>query len=396
MSLPPRALAPGLLLCMVVAGPLAAQVAVPAVNPGADSSERGVELSGTLFTNYQYGGGRPSRSANRFELERAYLTARAKLSPRASVRVTADVFQQRNDARSDFYGGWVLRAKYAYLQYDFGGNPWGTRASGRIGMLPTVVIDQEEAFWPRWITNVALERAGFFSSADVGAAGTLTLPAKLGHVYATVTNGPGYQSREVDRFKDAGVRLTLTPFAGSEHVMLRTLAISPWVYKGARASDYEDGAGSLAPVSESRGRDRAGILLGAGDRSLTMATHFAQRREELESIVGGGPGDSSITVREATANVFSAFAIARPFTRSGNSPLRPLGLLVRYDGIEDLELGGDRQVVIAGLLWDVGPRLSFALDYQEQTLRGQPITAPSGTIAALDTRVYFLHAVVNF
>lgn len=394
MALISRVFVRGVLLCVVSAAPAAGQS--PPAAAMADTTARRVELSGTLFTNYQYGGARGSRSNNRFELERAYLTARAKLSSTASVRITADVFQQRDDARDDFYGGWAFRAKYAYLQYDFAGSLSGLRASGRLGMLPTVVIDQEESFWPRWITNVALERAGFFSSSDVGAAGTLTLPSKLGHVYATVTNGPGYQNREADRYKDAAVRLTLTPFAASESGLLRALAISPWIYKGARASRYADGVGSIAPVTEARSRDRWGILVGAGSTPLTAAAHFAQRREEVESIVPGAPGDSTIAVREASANVYSAFAIARPWVRSAASPLSPLGVLARFDAIEDIDLGGDRQVVIAGLLWDASSRLSFALDYQEQTLHGQPAgTAPSA-IAAADTRTWYLHAVVNF
>lgn len=394
MALIFRVLVGGLLLGIASAAPAAGQSSSAATV--VDTTDRRVELSGTLFTNYQYGGARGSRSNNRFELERAYLTARAKLNARASARVTADVFQQRDAARDDFYGGWAFRAKYAYLQYDFGGAPAGLRASARLGMLPTVVIDQEESLWPRWITNVALERAGFFSSSDVGAAGTLTLPSKVGHLYATVTNGPGYQSREADRYKDVGLRLTMTPFGGSENGLLRSLAISPWLYKGARASRYADGVGSLAPVTEARSRDRWGVLVGAGSSALSAAVHGASRSEEIESIVPGGPGDSAITVRDETASVYSAFVIARPFTRSPAARLRPLGILARYDAIEDLDLGGDRQVVIAGLLWDMGPRLSFALDYQEQTLRDQPATTSASTIAALDTRVWFLHAVVNF
>ena len=371
----------------------------PPATPASDSADAyRLDLSGTLFTNFQYGGARGSRSANRFELERAYLTARATLNDRASVRLTADVFQQRDDSRDDFYAGWAFRAKYAYLQYELlkGTSAAGFRANGRLGMLQTVVIDQEEAFWPRWISNVALERAGFFSSADVGAAATLTFPAKLGSVYATVTNGSGYQSRETDRYKDAGVRLTLTPLAGSRRALLQTLSISPWIYKGARGSRFERGVGSLDPVTDARARDRWGVLAAIGGRTLTVGAHIAERNEELDSILVSGGTDSTIATREASARVLSAFGIARPFATLRASPLHPLGLVLRHDAIEDLELGGNREVLIAGLIWEAGPRVALALDYQEQTLRGQPPTASAASVRALDTRVYFLHAVVNF
>ena len=39
---------------------------------------------------------------------------------------------------------------------------------------------------------------------------------------------------------------------------------------------------------------------------------------------------------------------------------------------------------------------SFALDYQEQTLDNQPPGTAANRIAALDTRVWFLHAVASF
>ncbi len=40
---------------------------------------------------------------------------------RASIRVTADVFQQASSTNNAdaFYKGWVFRAQYAYLQYDY-------------------------------------------------------------------------------------------------------------------------------------------------------------------------------------------------------------------------------------------------------------------------------------
>ena len=398
---PACAIGAGLLITLAFPGSVRAQAATappPSARAEADSAERHrVELSGTLFTNFQYGGSASSRSANRFELERAYLTARARLNRRASARVTADVFQQRDAARDDFYGGWAFRAKYAYLHYEFvdPASRGGLRASGRIGMLPTVIIDQEETFWPRWISNVALERAGFFSSSDVGAAGTLTLPARLGHLYATVTNGPGYQSRETDRFKDAAARVTFTPLGGSANAMLRSFAITPWFYKGARESRYADGVGSLGPVTEARSRDRFGLLAGMDGRFVTIAAHIAQRRDETDSIAATA-GDSIIVVHDVDASVFSAFAIARPFAASPGSPLQALGILLRHDAIEDPELGADRRVLIAGLLWEAGAHLSLALDYQGQTLHDVSATSSPSEIEAVDTRTWFLHAVVNF
>ena len=65
------------------------------------------------------------KSPNAFTLDRAYLTFRMPAGDNASIRVTTDVFQQTNAAAGAFYGGWVVRIKYGYVQYtalrdDFG------------------------------------------------------------------------------------------------------------------------------------------------------------------------------------------------------------------------------------------------------------------------------------
>src|SRR5688572_25703490 len=142
-----------------------------------------VSVSGLIFGNYQYHLSGQSKDFNQFLLDRAYITVRATVSDRMSVRLTTDVFQ------SGHQNGWTMRA----------------------GMLHNVMVEQVEQFWPRFVSQVALERSGGFASADVGAAGLVTLPARLGEVYAHVVNGPGYTRREADRFKDLGARLTLTP-----------------------------------------------------------------------------------------------------------------------------------------------------------------------------------------
>jgi hypothetical protein len=370
-----------------------------AKSPASRADSARVELSGTIFANYQYGGSRAERSSNRFELERAYLTVRAPLGDRASARVTADVFQQRDPARNAYYGGWTFRAKYAYLQYDWlRGGPMGLTSTVRGGILHTVVVEHEETFWPRWINQVALERAGFFSSSDAGVAASFTLPGKAGELYATITNGPGYQSRETDRFKDYAARLTLTPLAGGGG-WLETLAISPWIYRGARASSFAAGVGSLAPVVESRERDRWGIFAGVREPRLTVGAHWARRTDDFESIAVDPiptPDDSTIVVESRRGTSASVFAIARPFALDENAILRPLGLLARVDEIEDPELRGDRRTVIAGVLWTLTSKWSLALDYQEQAVRDVPTSASPSTVGALDTRTWFLHAVANF
>src|SRR6266404_7648085 len=94
-----------------------------------------VDFSGVLYANYQYRGDKgPAKSSNKFDLERAYLTFRMPAGDRASIRITADVFQQTTTPNDNFYRGWVVRAKYAYLQYDFLKSASGWNALARGGL----------------------------------------------------------------------------------------------------------------------------------------------------------------------------------------------------------------------------------------------------------------------
>ena len=104
---------------------------------------------------------------------------------RASIRITADVFQQATAPNDAFYRGWVIRAKYAYLQYDYLKSATGWNGLVRGGMLHNVVIDHVE------IILAALD----FPDADralrlflvVGRRRrqrSITFPNKFGELYA--------------------------------------------------------------------------------------------------------------------------------------------------------------------------------------------------------------------
>ena len=106
---------------------------------------------------------------------------------RTSIRITTDVYQTTETTANAY----TIRAKYAYLQYDQPKFSNGASFFARIGILQNVVIEHVETFWPRYLSQTPVERAGYFSSADMGIASQLTLPNKMGEVYATIVNGLG-------------------------------------------------------------------------------------------------------------------------------------------------------------------------------------------------------------
>jgi hypothetical protein len=359
----------------------------PSPQPAQPAKTPQLEFSGIIFANWNYRTDRAARAQNRFDVERAYLTFRMPVGQRSSVRITADVFQQLAAPGDAFYRGWAFRAKYAYVQYDYLRNYRGTSGYARLGMLHTVVIEHIETFWPRWISRAAVELNGFFSSADLGAATQVTLPSKRGELYATLTNGPGYTSRETDRFKDAAVRLTLTPFANDKGLM-STAAITAWGYKGAVASRFATGgAGQVGPVGEGIQRDRWGVFGGLRDRRLTLGAEWAKRANEGET--GSNTTASPRMVVDSTGTLVSAFAIVRPIEWLQTGQTSKLALLGRYDRFRFVDDAAPAtRLIIAGLIWDLDRRLSLAADYQQ--------LLPRDGAPGMDTKTWFLHAVASF
>ncbi len=371
-----------------------------------------LDFSGVIFGNYQYRtdsaakAGLGGKSPNKFDIERVYLTFRMPVGERMSIRATTDIFQQTNTANNAFYAGWVVRLKYGYLQYNFAndiGDVKGFNALARVGMLHTVLIDHEEAFWPRYLSQAATERNGFFSSADLGLATVVTMPNKWGEVYATVTNGPGYTNQETDRFKDFAIRLTLTPLATNPMMdgYFKTFAISPWYYKGNTGSKYQGSTFNAVtcvncPLDAGLQRDRFGIFTGIRDRRLTLGAEYAQRMEDVEG--GANSVTSPRTLAQMKGQLVSAFAIARPLEWMDAKEKSNVGLIGRIDQFKpntnatstsgfNTASSYDR-LIIAGVFWEPTPRTALTFDYQGRS--------PQSGSLNVDQTTWFLHWKAEF
>ncbi|HMC55087.1 MAG TPA: hypothetical protein VKH19_07965 [Gemmatimonadaceae bacterium] len=353
-----------------------------------------IDFSGWLFGNFQWrtdpaskaaSGGLP---ASRFDVGRAYLTFRMPAGERGSIRVTTDIFQQ---SPSTYYSGWTVRLKYGYFQYDFTKNLLGVSglgAVGRVGMIQAVIVDHIENFWPRWLGSAAQELNGFYSSADVGVSSLVTLPKRHGEMYAVITNGSNYSSGETDRFKDFGLRVSLTPF-GNDSSFLRTLTISPFYQVGAAGSAF-----AAPPNSISGGlqKDRRGVFVGLRDRRLQGGAEFSQRVEQVES---GVP--PARTVLDRTSNLVSGFAIVRPLEIANPAHRSPFSIVGRVDKFDSYSRNTglpaavtipDNTYVVLGFIWDVNARASLALDYQEMKAET--------TVTGFPTKTLFLHWQATF
>jgi hypothetical protein len=377
-----------------------------------------LDFSGVVFGSYNYRtdsaakAGLGGQNPNQFSVDRAYLTFRMPAGDNGAIRITTDVFQNTNTAQNAYYQGWAVRVKYAYLQYTGLKNSMGDGSSlvGRVGVLHTVVIDHEEGFWPRYLQQTAVEKNGFFSSADAGAAGLLTLGNKWGEVYGTITNGPGYTSYEKDRFKDVALRVSLTPFGSQKDMngIIKSFTITPWVYKGFVGSGFAaGGAGQLGPgtngaITEGLARDRYGIFAGVKDRRLTAGAEFAQRKDESET--GANTPVSPRAVHDSTGRVIDGFAIIRPL-EWGSSQKSNFSLVGRWDhftpntGPTSTNYAGTTPAYdyyVLGASYDLTQRMTFTFDYQNQAPTNFPAATGTNVRATPQQTTVFLHFNVAF
>ncbi len=383
--------------------PVAAQ-STPAQPSAQPAPVPPLSVSGLVFGSYNYQlSTTPAQLANQndngFIIDRAYLTVRAPAGDRLSVRITTDVYQT---AETNTQNAYTIRAKYAYLQYDVPKFTNGATAFARLGILQNVAIEHLESFWPRYLSQTAIERAGFFSSADVGLSAGATLPNKMGEVYATIMNGPGYTSRERDRFKDYAIRLSLTPLANSTTTpLLQTFTITGWGYKGATASGFVNGgAGQIGSVGEALDRSRAGVFVGIKDPRLVLGGELAMRHD------GGDAGANTVasprTGTTTTGRVLSGLTVIRPFAFTNGSGKSPFGLVARYDRVSPStattgiavppSTSNSYHNLIGGAFYDLNQRAQFALDYQESLATSNDLSnAPPA-----QSKGYYLHFMVNF
>lgn len=352
----------------VIASPVLARAQAQDSTPKPKPATPGFDFSGWVFGNFQYETDSAAKannagsSPNKFDIGRAYLNFKMPAGDRASVRVTTDIKQGQSVTGA--YQGWLVRLKYAYVQYDYvKPTSNGFSAWARVGMLTTVLIDHEEQFWPRWVINTSPDRLGsfFFSSSDVGAATNLTLPNKWGEIYATLTNGSGYENPEADRFKDLALRVSLTPF-GQTKSYWNTFTISPWVYYGQAQSSFVHDPDT--PISDGLKKNRYGVFVGIKDRRAQVGAEWAQTTNGSDA---GSESALDRTIVNTTGTLYDGFAVLRPLEWAPDHGKVPsIGILARYDHFKpNKDAPGYQVFYVGGLFWDPTPKTSFSIDYQK-------------------------------
>lgn len=209
-----------------------------------------VTFDGLFYLSYEHGT-RGGEDLSEFTVDRAYLTAKAKILPYMSARVTVDTSQ---DLEGDGRGDMEMRIKYAHAKFEFGDRGPLSKVNLEAGIVHMVWLDFEEHInLYRMRDQMFMERSGIFNSADFGltlAGGFGPLldekfratinskyAAKYGGFAVGIYNGAGYHGDERNTDKVGEARVTLRPLPGS----LPGLQVSALAICGEANQPEEDG-----------------------------------------------------------------------------------------------------------------------------------------------------------
>lgn len=245
--------------------------------PAPAPSYPNVRVGGTLFANYTYTDSPKSTDAdgntfspNAFNVVRSYINVTGSLSRVIAFRFTPDIAQEVGTGTS-LNGSLLFRVKYAYLQTNF--DKWTTPGTwARFGMQPTAFVNfSEDMYRYRFQGPVFVDREGFLSSSDAGAAFRYNLPSGYGDIHAGVYNGETFKKGEVNDQKALQIRGTVRPFAKSASV-LRGLRMTGF-YHGDHYTKNAERTRAVGTVSfEHKYLNTAFDYLSATDQISTRAT----------------------------------------------------------------------------------------------------------------------------
>ncbi len=133
-----------------------------------------------------------------FNITRAYLIGAATLRPGLTGRVTLDVTRENG-------GSLTYRLKHAYFQWE----P-AAPVDLRFGMIPTAWVEWQDALWGYRMQGAQLiDRAGFITSADLGASAGFNTADQRVEGVIDVVNGEGFGYAPDGRYLDAEARASV-------------------------------------------------------------------------------------------------------------------------------------------------------------------------------------------
>lgn len=357
-------------------------------------------------------------SMNSFYLERAYLNLKASLAPNVKARLTSDVISLKDQTGTNQYR---LAVKFAWFDWTAFQSSSGLALDFTLGVIPNRWIEKNEAYMgDRFIAKsftdftfttsasvsgntVNRTTGSFFSSADLGVEGMLTLPKGYSELYVRALNGNGYTNLNFDnRFKDFQTVIYIHPLAGqiskkmdavkkagkTRLAGINDLTVGGLVYLGKLGlGENSSGAQYI--------RNRFGGL--ASLKFNFKQFGFFRIGGEFDVQSNQDPSavkpDSSV---KSTASGFSGWIEFNPPVKEIDEKL---SLFARYDqfdpntdnnstSVTSFNNNTDKQsLLVLGLVYKPAKVLTLALSYQSVMYQSEYIVKYDGTTTKTDSKL---------
>jgi hypothetical protein len=211
------------------AAPCRAQV-TPAAGYTPPDDTPSIKVGVTVFADYTVQQAPKIKDAdgneitfNAFQIGRSYINVTGNISHSIAFRITPDITRETG-VGSALNGSYTFRLKYAYAQWNL--DDYMTKGSfARFGMQQNPYFDFfENVYRYRFQGTTYVEREGYQSSSDVGAAFHYNLPQNWGDIQTGFFNGENYNRPEVNDQKAFMFRGTVRPLR--QHAVLRGLRVT--------------------------------------------------------------------------------------------------------------------------------------------------------------------------
>lgn len=297
-----------------------------------------VTVGGVGYAQFAYHPSDTAKSANNFDVTRAYINVIGRFAHGVLVRVTPDIYRTAD--------GLTYRLKYGFVAW----TPDSSALTFKIGMVNTPYVEWEEQLWDyRMQGTIAVDRGGYLSSSDLGFLVDGNWGSEKVSMSAGVINGENYNRPLGDKGKDLVGRLSVR----------------------LMSSDDAGRQGGLRLT----GYGHAGKPTGGGVRQRLLG--ILSYRSKMLTLAGEGviTKDSALTTpvtAERKGRVFTSFGVLRL------PPSYKLQFIGRLDLIDpNTSVDNDRQTrYIIGVGYQLTPNLRVLADLDKVNYQGG-VTTPA-------------------
>jgi hypothetical protein len=344
---------------------------------GARPAAAQTSVSGVVYAQWMYTMWKDTLHAdsnithiNNFDISRAYINVNGSFAGGVKGRVTADIYRVAD-------GSLAYRLKYAHVTW----TPEHSPLTFKFGQVQTPWVDWEESLWNyRMQGTVAMDRQGYETSSDFGAALDGNFSADLFNFSAGIYGGEKYNGAPGDGRKDLEARASFRLMGTSDGSRVGGLRVTGYGHFGTPTTGGQ--------------RNRFLGMLSYRSNDLTLAAEYAAI---TDSVTGGpsaiGGGSTVATSHQKKATVLSAYGVYHfPSTR--------FSLLGRVDIVNtntaDTTVQSKFTRLIAGAAYQVSPNLRLLADVDMTNYRSGYVVSTSNYAAYVNRNQFLLQAMYSF